>query len=432
MSPETISTIILLGSFFIMIMLRFPIAYAVGISTILCMASMGQSLVSLPQLMVKGVWSYSLMAVPFFITMGVIMGTGGISERLIALAGSIVGWMRGGLAMVNIVASYFFGGISGSAAADTASLGSIMIPMMVDEGYDADFSTAVTITSSCEGLLVPPSHNMVIYATVAGGVSVGALFMAGYLPGALLAVALMIGSYIISVKKGYPKGEKFSIRVFIKQLWRSIWALLTVLIVVVGVVGGWFTATESAAIAVVYSLFVSVFVYKGLTWKGVWESLGKCIDTLAVVLILIAMSSAFGTCLTVLHVPAKAAALITGASSNPIVVILLLNVILLVLGMIMDMSPIILIATPILLPVAQSVGIHPIQFGIMMVLNCGIGLLTPPVGAVLFIGSAVAKRPMEKVVRATLPFYICMLIALLLISFVPAVSLWLPKITGAL
>ena len=432
MSPETISTIILLGSFFIMIMLRFPIAYAVGISTILCMASMGQSLVSLPQLMGKGVWSYSLMAVPFFITMGVIMGTGGISERLIALAESIVGWMRGGLAMVNIVASYFFGGISGSAAADTASLGSIMIPMMVDEGYDADFSTAVTITSSCEGLLVPPSHNMVIYATVAGGVSVGALFMAGYLPGALLAVTLMIGSYIISVKKGYPKGEKFSIRVFIKQLWRSIWALLTVLIVVVGVVGGWFTATESAAIAVVYSLLVSVFVYKGLTWKGVWNSLGKCIDTLAVVLILIAMSSAFGTCLTVLHVPAKAAALITGVSSNPIVVILLLNVILLVLGMIMDMSPIILIATPILLPVAQSVGIHPIQFGIMMVLNCGIGLLTPPVGAVLFIGSAVAKRPMEKVVRATLPFYICMLIALLLISFVPAVSLWLPKITGAL
>ncbi len=432
MDPETLSTIILLGSFFIMIFLRFPIAYAVGISTILCLASMGQSLVSLPQLMVKGVWSYSLMAVPFFITMGVLMGSGGISERLIALANSIVGWMRGGLAMVNIVASYFFGGISGSATADTASLGSIMIPMMVDEGYDPDFSTAVTITSSCEGLLVPPSHNMVIYTTVAGGISVGALFMAGYLPGALLAVALMIGSYIISVKKGYPKGKPFSIKVFFKQLWHSIWALLAVLIVVVGVVGGWFTATESAAIAVVYSLIVSVFVYKGLTWKGVWDSFGKCIETLAVVLILIAMSSAFGTCLTLLHVPSKAAALITGVSSNPIVVILLLNVILLVLGMIMDMSPIILIATPILLPVAQSVGIHPIQFGIMMVLNCGIGLLTPPVGAVLFIGSAVAKRPMEKVVKATLPFYVCMIIALLLISFVPAVSLWLPKLTGAL
>ncbi len=432
MDPETLSTIILLGSFFIMIFLRFPIAYAVGISTILCLASMGQSLVSLPQLMVKGVWSYSLMAVPFFITLGVLMGNGGISERLIALANSVVGWMRGGLAMVNIVASYFFGGISGSASADTASLGSIMIPMMVDEGYDPDFSTAVTITSSCEGLLVPPSHNMVIYTTVAGGISVGALFMAGYLPGALLAIVLMIGSYIISVKKGYPKGKPFSFKVFLKQLWHSFWALLAILIVIAGVVGGWFTATESAAIAVIYSLFVSVFVYKGLTWKGIWDNLGKCIETLSVVMILIAMSSVFGTCLTLLHVPAKAAALITGVSSNPIVVILLLNVILLLLGMIMDMSPIILIATPILLPVAQSVGIHPIQFGIMMILNCGIGLLTPPVGAVLFIGSAVAKRPMDKVVKATLPFYICMIIALLLISFVPAVSLWLPQITGSL
>lgn len=432
MDAETLSTIILLGSFLIFILLRFPIAYAVGISTILCMISMGQNLVSLPQQMVKGVWSFSLMAVPFFITMGVLMGSGGISERLIALANSLVGWMRGGLAQVNIVASYFFGGISGSAAADTASLGSILIPMMVDEGYDTDFSTAVTITSSCEGLLVPPSHNMVIYATTAGGVSVGALFMAGYLPGALLALALMVGSYILAVKRHYPKGERFSLVNFIKQLGKSIWALLAVLIVVVGVVGGVFTATESAAIAVIYSLLVSVFVYKGMNWKGVWNSLDKCIETLAIVLILIAMSAAFGNCLTLLHVPVKAAQLITSISSSPVVVILLLNLILLFLGMIMDMAPIILIATPILLPVATSVGLHPVQFGIIMVLNCGIGLLTPPVGAVLFIGSAVAKRPMEKVVRATLPFYLCMVVALLLISFVPQISLWLPQLTGAL
>ena len=204
------------------------------------------------------------------------------------------------------------------------------------------------------------------------------------------------------------------------------------LIVVVGVVGGVFTATESAAIAVIYSLFVSVFIYKGLNWKGVWNSLEKCIETLSIVLILIAMSAAFGNCLTLLHVPAKAASLITSISSSPVVVILLLNLILLVLGMIMDMAPIILIATPILLPVATSVGLHPVQFGIMMVLNCGIGLLTPPVGAVLFIGSAVAKRPMEKVVRATLPFYLCMLAALLLISFIPAISMWLPQVTGSL
>ena len=430
MSGENLSTLILLGSFLIMVFLRFPIAYSVGISTVLCLISMGQNLSVLPMQMVRGVWSFSLMAVPFFITMGVLMGTGGISDNLIALANSLVGWMRGGLAMVNIVASYFFGGISGSASADTASLGSILIPMMVDQGYDADFSTAVTITSSCEGLLVPPSHNMVIYCTTAGGVSVGALFMAGYLPGALLAISLMVGSYIISVKRNYPKGDKFSVMRFLKQLGTSFWALAAILIVVVGVVGGVFTATESAAIAVIYSLIVSVFIYKGLNWKGVWKSLESCIDTLAIVLILISLSGAFGYCLTNLHVPAKAAALITGVSSSPIVIALLLNLILLVLGMIMDMAPIILIATPILLPVAQSIGISPIQFGIMVVLNCGIGLLTPPVGAVLFIGSAVAKRPMEKVVKATLPFYVCMLITLLLLTFIPQISLWLPSLFG--
>ena len=432
MSGETLSTLILLGSFLVMIFLRFPIAYSVGISTVLCLLSMGQNLTVLPLQMVKGVWSFSLMAVPFFITMGVLMGTGGISDKLIALANSLVGWMRGGLAMVNIVASYFFGGISGSASADTASLGSILIPMMVDEGYDADFSTAVTITSSCEGLLVPPSHNMVIFATSAGGVSVGALFMAGYVPGALLAIALMVGSYIISVNRNYPKGAPFSLKNFIKQIGQSIWALLAVLIVVVGVVGGVFTATESAAIAVIYSLIVSVYIYRGLNWKGVWKSLEQCIDTLAIVLILISLSGAFGYCLTNLHVPAKAATFITSISSNRIVVILMLNLIILLLGMIMDMAPIILIATPILLPVALEVGIHPVQFGIMMVLNCGIGLLTPPVGAVLFIGSAVAKRPMEKVVKATLPFYFCMLVALILISFIPDISLWLPRLTGSL
>ena len=381
--------------------------------------------------MVKGVWSFSLMAVPFFITMGVLMGSGGISDKLIALANSLVGWMRGGLAMVNIVASYFFGGISGSASADTASLGSILIPMMVDQGYDVDFSTAVTITSSCEGLLVPPSHNMVIYATTAGGISVGALFMAGYLPGAILAISLMVGSYIISVKRNYPKGEPFSIRNFIRQLGTSIWALAAILIVVVGVVGGVFTATESAAIAVIYSLFVSVFIYKGLNWKGVWKSLESCIDTLAIVLILIATSGG----LRQLPDPAararqggqpdhqrfqqpdrhRAAAEPdpAGAGHDH--------------GHGADHTD--RHADPAARGHSPSAS-APIQFGIMVVLNCGIGLLTPPVGAVLFIGSAVAKLPMEKVVKATLPFYICMLIALLLITFIPQISLWLPSLFG--
>ena len=428
MTVNSTAIAILLISFLVMIILRFPIAYAVALSSLFCLLSQGLPLTTICQQMVKGISSFSLMAVPFFITMGVLMGSGGISDKLIALADACVGWMTGGMAMVNIVASYFFGGISGSASADTASLGSILIPMMVEQGYDDDFSTAVTITSSCEGLLVPPSHNMVIYAMAAGGVSVGSLFLAGYIPGALLAISLMIGSFIISKKRNYPKGAKFSLKNLGKQFLVSFWALAAVIIVVVGVVGGWFTATESAAIAVIYSLIVSVFIYKGLDWKGVWKALESCIDTLSIVLILISTSSIFGYCLTTLHVPDLAANAIIGISRNPIVIALLLDLILLFLGCIMDMSPIILIATPILLPIATSIGINPVQFGIMIVLNCGIGLLTPPVGAVLFIGSAVGKVKMERVVKATLPFYLCMIVVLLLLTFIPEISMFLPNL----
>ena len=431
MAVNSTAIAVLLVSFLVMIMLRFQIAYAVALSSLFCLMYQGLPLTSICQQMVKGINSFSMMAIPFFITMGCLMGTGGISEKLIALANACVGWMTGGMAMVNIVASYFFGGISGSAAADTASLGSILIPMMVEEGYDDDFSTAVTITSSCEGLLVPPSHNMVIYAMSAGGISIGSLFLAGYIPGAILALSLMVGSYIISKKRNYPKGEKFSIVRLLKQLGTSFWALAAVVIVVFGVVGGVFTATESAAIAVIYSLIVSVYIYKGLDWKGVWKTLESCIDTLSIVLILISTSSIFGYCLTTLHVPAIAANLIVGFSSNPVVIALLIDLILLVLGCIMDMAPIILIATPILLPIATSIGINPIQFGIMIILNCGIGLLTPPVGAVLFIGSAVGKVKMEKVVKATLPFYICMIVTLLLLTFIPEISMFLPNLLGA-
>jgi tripartite ATP-independent transporter DctM subunit len=428
MNPQTVAILILLAGFGVMILLRFPIAYAIGIASVMCLMYQGLSLSTVCQHMVKGISSFSLMAVPFFITMGALMGTGGIGEKLIALADACVGWMRGGMAMVNVVDSFFFGGISGSAAADTASLGSIIIPIMVEQGYDDDFATAITITSSCEGLLVPPSHNMVIYATTAGGVSVGSLFLAGYIPGALLAVSLMIGSYIIAIRRNYPKGSPFSIKNLVKQVANSFWALAAVFIVVVGVVAGLFTATESAAIAVIYSLIVSVFIYKGLDWKGVWRAVGECVDTLSIVLVLIATSSVFGYCLTTLHVPDLAAKAITGLTSNPIILALLINLILLILGCIMDMAPIILITTPILLPIAVSIGINPIQFGIMLVLNCGIGLLTPPVGAVLFIGSAVAKLPMEKVVKATLPFFVCMIVTLLLVTFIPEISMLLPNL----
>ena len=430
MEVNTTAIAILLILFLVMILLRIQIAFAVGIASTVCLLYLGLPLTNVCQQMVKGLNSFSLMAVPFFITMGCLMGAGGISDKIIALADSLVGWMHGGLAMVNIVASYFFGGISGSATADTASIGKLMIPMMVNAGYDADFSTAVTITSSVEGLLVPPSHNMVIYATAAGGVSVGALFMAGYLPGALLAISLMVFSYVISMKRNYPRGDGFQLKVFFRQLIKSIWALLAILIVVVGVVMGMFTATESAAIAVIYSLIVSLAIYKELTWKGVWKILGECIETLSIVLILCGTSSIFGYCLTYLHVPDMAATAITSITTNKILLTLLINLILLLLGCIMDMAPIILIATPILFPLAQSIGIGAIQFGVMMILNCGIGLLTPPVGTCLFIGSAVSGVKIEKIVKATLPFYAAMLIVLMLISFIPQITLIIPTLCG--
>ena len=430
MEVNTTAIAILLILFLVMILLRIQIAFAVGIASTACLLYLGLPLTNVCQQMVKGLNSFSLMAVPFFITMGCLMGAGGISNKIIALADSLVGWMHGGLAMVNIVASYFFGGISGSATADTASIGKLMIPMMVNAGYDADFSTAVTITSSVEGLLVPPSHNMVIYATAAGGVSVGALFMAGYLPGALLAISLMVFSYVISMKRNYPRGDGFQLKVFFRQLIKSIWALLAILIVVVGVVMGMFTATESAAIAVIYSLIVSLAIYKELTWKGVWKILGECIETLSIVLILCGTSSIFGYCLTYLHVPDLAATAITSITTNKILLTLLINLILLLLGCIMDMAPIILIATPILFPLAQSIGIGAIQFGVMMILNCGIGLLTPPVGTCLFIGSAVSGVKIEKIVKATLPFYAAMLIVLMLISFIPQITLIIPTLCG--
>ena len=256
----------------------------------------------------------------------------------------------------------------------------------------------------------------------------GSLFMAGYVPGALLAVSLMIGSYVISLKRNYPKGEPFNLKHFLEELGKSFWALAAVLIVGVGVVGGVFTATESAAIAVIYSLIVSVFIYRGLDWKGVWKVLGECVDTLSIVLILCGTSSIFGYCLTYLHVPDLASMAITSISSNRIVLILLINLILLGLGCIMDMAPIILIATPILLPLAKSIGMDPVQFGVIMILNCGIGLLTPPVGTCLFIGSAVSGVRIEKIVKATLPFYLCMLATLLLITFVSQISLFLPSL----
>lgn len=411
-----------------MLICRVPIAFAIGISSVITTLYLGMPLQQIAQLMVKGVNVFTLMAVPFFIIAGELMGAGGISKRLINLSDALVGWFRGGLAMVNIVASLFFGGISGSSTADTASLGTILIPMMKDQGYDEEFATNVTMCSSVQGLLIPPSHNMVMYAMVAGGVSVGRLFMAGIVPGFVLALALAVYSYWCSIKRKYPKGAPFSVKNVLTTLADSIWGLITVLIVVVGVVTGIFTATESAAIAVVWAAIVGAVVYKELTLKKIWALLERSLGTLAIVMILISTSQVFGWLLTYLKMPELVANAIFSITDNPIAVMLILNLVMLILGTIMDMSAIILVATPILLPIATSVGIDPVHFGVIMVLNLGIGLITPPVGGTLFVGSAVSGVPIERLTKTLLPFFAVMLVALLIVTFCPSFVMWLPNL----
>jgi tripartite ATP-independent transporter DctM subunit len=380
------------------------------------------------QNIVRGINAFSLMAVPFFIIAGDLMSSGGIATRLVKLADALVGWMRGGLAIVNIVASMFFGGISGSSAADTASLGPILIPMMNKQGYDNEFSTGITCASSVQGMLIPPSHNMVIYAMVAGSVSVGALFLAGFVPGMILGIALIIYSLIISKKRNYPKGDKFHIKAAWKAFKEAVWGLITVLIVVVGVISGFFTATEAAGLSVLWAFFVTFFIYKEIPLKEFWTILGRSLKTVAMVMIIIGTSAAFGWLLAYLKVPEMVAGGILGVTQNPILVLLIINFILLIFGMLMDMAAIITITTPILLPIAVQVGMDPVHYGAMMVLNLGIGVLTPPVGTTLFIGSAISGLKIERLAKSMIPIYIVMIVTLLLITQFPVFTMTLPAL----
>lgn len=419
---------LLLGSFVLLILMRLPIAFSIGISTIVTTLYLGIPLQVIAQGMVKGLNGFVLLAVPFFIVAGEIMGEGGISNRLIRFSNALVGHFRGGLACVNILASMFFGGISGSSAADASSIGPLLIPMMKKQGYDDDFATTVTMSGSIQGILIPPSHNMVIYSLVAGGVSIGKLFLGGVIPGVFLGIALMVYSYFVSVKRNYPVGEPFSIHRVWKELRGSLLGLLTVLIVVGGVISGVFTATESAAIATVYAFIVTFFVFREIPFSRMSLILSRSIKTLSIVLILIATSSSFGWLLAYLKVPAMVASGILGMTHNKFLILIIVNIILLFLGMIMDMSSIILIVTPILLPIVMQVGVDPVHFGIIMMLNLGIGLLTPPVGGTLFIGSAISKISIEKLSKAMLPFYVVMIVMLLLVTYIPQITLFLPKV----
>ena len=428
MATNEIATILLLGSFVVLIFMRVPIGFALGLSSIITTWYLDLPLMVVAQGIVRGIDVFVLLAVPFFIIAGEIMGAGGISARLVALANALVGRFRGGLAMVNVLASMFFGDISGSSAADTSSIGSLLIPIMKKKGYDGDFATSVTMAGSVQGILIPPSHNMIIFALVAGSVSIGRLFLAGVIPGILLGGALMVFCYIMSVIRKYPVGEKVDFRTAMKSLWDSSLGLATVLIVVVGVISGIFTATESAALAAVWAFIVTFFVYREIPLSRMNEILGNSLKILAIILIMIGTSSAFGWLTAYLRVPGLVAQSILGVTDNPILIMLILNGIMLFLGMIMDMAAIILVATPVLLPIAIKIGIDPIHFGIIMMLNLGIGLITPPVGNTLFIGSAIAGISIEQLTKCMLPFFGVMLAVLALVTFCPSIVMFLPNL----
>ena len=418
---------LLLGTFILLLLLRVPIALTLAGSSLVTGIYMQIDLAAIVQRMVGGVNSFSLIAIPFFILAGEIMNDGGISRRLINLANVLIGQIRGGLALVNVITSTFFGGISGSALADVSSLGSVLIPMMKESGYDADYSVAVTVASATQGVVIPPSHNMIIYSTAAGGVSVGALFMGGVIPGLLLGLALLILTYLMAVKRNYPKGEPVKKEEIPKIIREGLLGLFTAVIIMGGIISGLFTATESAAIGALYAFIITFFVYRDISIIRFKDILYRTFRTLSMVMFLIAASSGFGWLLALLKVPAMATDFIMAISPNDITTLLLINLILLLLGMVMDMAPLILITTPILLPIAVSIGMDPVHFGVVLVLNLAIGLVTPPVGSVLFVGSAIGRLPIEKVAKSMLPFYAVMITVLLLITFIPSLVLWLPQ-----
>ncbi|MBI9095102.1 MAG: TRAP transporter large permease [Sphaerochaeta sp.] len=426
----SMGSFILIGSFVFMLVMKFPITFSLFLSSILTAIFLNIPLMSIVQRLVSGVNSFSLLAIPFFILSGEIMSQGGISRRLVGFANALVGRVRGGLAQVNILASMFFGGISGSAVADVSSIGAMLIPMMVEDGYDSDFAVAVTVTSACEGILIPPSHNMIIFAMAAGGgVSVGKLFLGGLIPGVGLGILLMIPTAIIAYKRNYPKQKGFGWKKTLKLARDAFFGLFTILIIMGGVISGVFTATESAAVAAVYSFIITFFVYREIPIRQMNSILRNSLKTLAMVMSLIAAASSFGYLMAFLRIPQAVTTGLLSITDNRVLLILLINVMLLVLGSIMDMAPLIIITTPILFPVMVGyLGMDPIQFGIMLILNLAIGLTTPPVGSALFVGCSVGKISIEKATKAVMPFWIMMLMTLMLVSFWAPMTMFLPSL----
>ncbi|WP_127112708.1 TRAP transporter large permease [Shimia sediminis] len=420
---------ILFGTFSFLLLIGTPVAFCLGVSSFATIAYLGLPPVVVFQRLNSGVSVFALMAIPFFIYAGDLMVRGDIARRLVSLAEAFVGHFRGGLGQVNVLSSVMFGGVSGSAAADASAVGGLMVPQMKERGYGVDYAVNITVVSSIIALLLPPSHNMIIYSIAAGGrISIADLFTAGIIPGFLLAVVLMVAAWWVARQRGYPVQKFQGFRIMGALFVSALPGLIMVAIIFGGVRSGIFTASESSNIAVVYALIVTFFVYKTLSFSDFVEATFAAVRTTAMVLLVIGCAAAFGWLLAYTRVPSSLVVLLKSVSENPIVILLLLNIVLLMLGTFMDMSPLIVITTPIFLPVATAFGVDPVHFGVILILNLGIGLCTPPVGAVLFVGCAVGRISIWETMKSIWPFYGAAVGVLLLVTYIPTLSLWLPSV----
>jgi tripartite ATP-independent transporter DctM subunit len=422
---------VLLVTLFVLLAIGVPVAFALGAASLLTFFLLDIPLVVPFQRMASGMNVFALMAIPFFVFAGDLMHRAGIAERLIRVADAALGRMRGGLGQVDVGASMLFGAVSGSAIASVSAIGSALGPMMREKGYDPDYVVNVSATSAITGLLIPPSHNMIIYAAAAGvSISLADLFLAGIVPGVLTGVLLMIAAWLVAVRRGYPRGSFPGIRAFAVAAIAAIPGLVAALIIVLGVLSGVFTATESSSVAVIYTIAIALFVYRSLTWELFIQATTAAVRTTAMVMIIIGAAASFGWLLAILQVPEQLAQLLRAITENPLLLLLLINLVLLILGTFMDMAPLIIITTPIFLPMASDLGMDPVQFGIMLILNLGVGLVTPPVGSVLFVSCAIGGISIEQTVRTMWPFYLALLVALGFVAYVPAVSLWIPGLAN--
>ncbi|MFK7885390.1 MAG: TRAP transporter large permease [Gammaproteobacteria bacterium] len=425
--------LVLVLVFAVLFAIGVPIAFSIGAATIcafLFAVDFMPAMTTVAQRMAGGLNSFALLAIPLFILSGQIMARGGIARRLIDFSKAFIGALPGGLAFVNVISCMLFGSISGSAVAATSAIGGFMVPQMKREGFDRDFIAALTATASSTGLLIPPSNILIVYAVASGGVSIAALFLAGYLPGLLMGLALMIVAAGYARKHNMPRGQRVSVGEAGRRTLAALPSLLLVVIVIGGILGGVFTATEAGSIAVVYSLILAVFVYREVKPAQLAQILIKSAETTAIVMFLIATSIAMSWLLAYERVPAELASLLLGISDNPLVLLLLINLFLLAIGIFMDMTPAVLIFTPIFLPVAVQLGMTPLHFGVMLIMNLTIGLCTPPVGSILFVSCAVAKTSIGNIVRPMVPMYVALIVALLLVTYVPQFSEALPRYFG--